>query len=717
MKTITLRTDAQGTTTLTLDMPGRSWNVWNTESIADFAAAVDQIAEDDGCKGVIITSGKPGFLAGADLAMVEALTQGGQDAATLSAQVAPLSDALRRLETCGKPVVAAINGTALGGGFELALACHHRVLVDSPRAKVGLPEVQLGLLPGAGGTQRLPRLIGVQPALQLMTEGKALRPDKALKMGLVDAVVPAEALLDTARAWLATGPDAVQPWDRRGFRVPGGSLDDPKVGQVLMAGTAMIMAKTQGNMPAPVAILACVAEGLRLPMDQGLVVERRHFVSLLRDPVAGNMVRTLFLAKQEADGLARRPAGPPRRRPVRIGVLGAGLMGAGIAYVAAKAGMEVVVMDVDAATAADRAHGYAAAREDKAIARRRSSPEKKAAVLGRIQPAGGPAALQGCGLVVEAVFEDRAIKAEVTAAVDAVLDDDAVFGSNTSTLPITGLARASSRPGRFIGLHFFSPVERMPLVEVIVGEQTTDETLAWALDFVAALGKTPIVVRDSRGFYTSRVFGTYVSEGMAMLREGVAPALIENAGRRAGMPMPPLALADEVGLQLLAMVDRQTRADLGAAAPDKPSTPVVEQLVGAGRRGRRDGGGFYDYGEGGDKQLWTGLGALYPVAADQPDVETLVSRFLAIQAIEAVRCVEEGVITHARDVDLGAILGWGFAPWTGGPLAHIDTVGLADFIEEAEAFAAAHGPRFAVPALLREMQAAGRVFHPAPESP
>lgn len=714
MSCMDIKRESDGIVVVVLDMPGRSWNVWNDQSVAALEAVIDELGTDEACTGVVITSGKAGgFLAGADLEMVQRLTSGAHDAAELMTLSGRLSRLLRRLETLGKPVVAAINGTALGGGFELALACHHRILVAAPAAKVGLPEVQLGLLPGAGGTQRLPRLIGVKAALQVMTEGKALRSDTALALGLVHELAPPSELLDRARAWLRSGPSPAQPWDVRGFSVPGGGLEAPEVGQVVMAGTAMISAKTQGNLPAPVAILSCVAEGLRLPMDAALLVETRHFVKLLLDPVAGNMVRTLFLAKKRADALVRRPAGLPRRRPQRVGVLGAGLMGAGIAYVCAKAGLEVVVLDLDEATARDKAHGYIAAREDKAIARKRSTPEKKQALLDRVLPVGSPEGLSGCDLVVEAVFENRELKAKLTAAVDAVLDAEAVFGSNTSTLPITGLATASSRPHRFIGLHFFSPVERMPLVEVIVGEQTDESTLAWALDFVAALRKTPIVVRDSRGFYTSRVFGTYVTEGMAMLREGVAPALIENAGKRAGMPMPPLALADEVGIQLLAFVDRQTRADLGAAAPEKPSTPVVEWLVEQGRRGRRDGGGFYDYA-GRDKRLWAGLAERYPVATEQPEVQELVDRFLSIQAIEAVRCVEEGVITDPQEVDLGAILGWGFAPWTGGPLSYIDTIGIAAFVDRARAFAAAHGPRFDPPALLETLRSEGRAFHTAP---
>lgn len=704
--------DADGIVTITMDMPGRSQNVWGDQSTAAFADVLDRFIADEHATGAIITSGKRDFLAGADLDVIQQMTRPGHTADALMASSGTLGALLRRLETCGKPVVAAINGTALGGGMELCLACHHRLVADSPRIQLGLPEASLGLLPGAGGTQRLPRLVGIQKALLPLLEGKRMRPDKALKLGLVDGVVPADGLLDAARAWLAAGPSATQPWDERGFTPPGGGMEEASNNSMFMVSSAMFTAKTFGNYPAGTAILSCVSEGMRLPMDQALLVEQRYFVSLLLDPVARNMVRTLFLSMQEANKLARRPEGPAKKRPQKIGVLGAGLMGAGIAYVAAKSGIEVVVIDRDDEKAAG-AVAYATAREDKAIARRRSTPEKKADILGRIHPTTDYDRLDGCDVVVEAVFEDRGVKAAVTQKADAVLGDGAVFGSNTSTLPITGLAQASGRPERFIGLHFFSPVERMPLVEIITGEQTSDETLAWSLDFVQALGKTPIVVRDARGFYTSRVFGTYVTEGMVMLSEGIAPALIENAGKRSGMPMPPLALADQVGLTLMAQVGRQTRADLGDAAPHNPSTPVLEKLVfELDRGGARGGRGFYDYSEDG-KRLWPGLSELWPAAGAQPAAEALVERFLLVQVLEALRCVEEGVITEPGDVDVGAILGWGFAAYTGGPLSYVDTHGAAHVLARAEALAAQLGERFEPPGLLRTMAAEGRTFYPA----
>lgn len=712
MSLIAYERDADGIVTLTFDMPDRAQNVWNQASLDALRAAVERLATDAEAKGAILTSGKKDFVAGADLEDIEAICSGPQDPKDLDARIGTLSLALRRLETCGKPVVAAINGTALGGGLELALACHRRIVADSPRIKLGLPEATLGLLPGAGGTQRLPRMVGVQASMPLLMEGKQLKPDQALKAKIVDEVVPAADLLPAARRWLLGTPRATQPWDDKGFKVPGGGIDDAGTLGTFMVANALFMAKTFGNYPAGKAILGCLYEGIGLDMDAALVVEKRYFVQLLLNPVAGAMVRTLFLSMQEANKLARRPKDVPKRAPKRLGVLGAGLMGAGLAFVAAGVGIDVVVVDVSDERA-NAALAYAEQRLDKAIARGQSTPEKKAATLARIHPTTDFSALAGCDAVVEAVFEDRAVKAKVTAAACAVLGPDAIVASNTSTLPITGLAQACPTPSRFIGLHFFSPVERMPLVEVILGEQTGAETLAWALDLVAALGKTPIVVRDGRGFYTSRVFGTYISEGMAMLQEGVSPALVENAGKRSGMPMPPLALADEVGLALMVQVGRQTRADLGDAAPHNPSTPVLEALVDQhDRSGKRVGRGFYDYAADGSKALWPGISALWPRAVEQPSVTDLVERFLMAQALEAARAFESGIIEDAGEADVGAILGWGFAPYTGGPLSYIDGIGAAEFVVKADALAARLGDRFSPPALLRRMAKDGTGFYP-----
>ena len=695
--------------TLTMDMPERRANVWNQSSLDAFEAVLDQLSTRDDVKGLILHSGKKTFLAGADLDAIEAIAVGGQSAEALHQSAGALSELLRRLETLPFPTVAAINGTALGGGYELCLACNHRIAADIPGLQVGLPEAQLGLLPGGGGTQRLPRMIGIEKALGLIMEGKRLGPVEALAMGLVDSIVPAEDLLGACTDWLQGNPAAEQPWDRKDFQIPGGDMDGYGA-QVIMVATAMFQAKTHGNYPAGKAILSCFAEGLRLPIDGGLQVEKRYFIQLLLDPVAGAMVRTLFLNLEKANKLANRPQQVPRKQFTKVGVLGAGLMGSGVAYACAKAGMDVVLLDRDLATAS-RGKGYSAKLLDKRIKRGRSTEAKKQALLGRIQPSEAYSDLADCQLVVEAVFEDRDIKAQVTRKAEAEMAADSLFGSNTSTLPITGLAKASSRPQQFIGLHFFSPVERMPLVEVIVGEATQETCLAQALDFIQQLGKTPIVVNDARGFYTSRVFGTYITEGLGLLAEGVDPNLIEAAGRASGMPMPPLALADEVGLDLMHSVGQQTAKDLGDAYRPNPSTPVLKRMVEeAGRLGRKNQQGFYTYMER-DKSLWDQLSTLFPPAENQPRVQDLAERFLYTQALEAARCVEEGVLPSVADGDVGAILGWGFAPFTGGPFSYMDRMGLKHFVSRAKNLSTDHGERFEPPALLVEMAESGRSFY------
>lgn len=707
--------DADGIVTLTWDMPDRKQNVFNQASMDAFDAAVDRLLSTEGIHGAIITSAKRDFIAGADLEMLEAMAFGdNRDAATLYEGIGTLGAILRKLETGGVPVVAAINGTTMGGGLEVCLACHHRIAADNPRTRLGLPEGTLGLLPGAGGTQRLPRIIGAQASLPLLLEGKRLDVHAALKAGIIDAVVPPGELLAAAKAWLQNTPNAVQAWDKKGFKPPGGGPGEPAVANMFMVASSMFLAKTHGNYPAGKAILSCVNEGLRLDIDSGLEVEKRYFVELLLDPVAGNMIRTMFMSMQDAAKLVRRPAGIPKKAVTTVGVLGAGLMGAGIAYTAAKMGLKAVVIDVSQ-DKAQAAIAYADKVESKALSRGKTTEEAKAALLGRITATTDYGALEGADVVIEAVFEDRDVKAAVTQQADAVLGDDAVFASNTSTLPITGLAKASSRPGKFVGLHFFSPVERMQLVEVIRAEQTTDETLAHALDVVQALGKVPIVVNDSRGFYTSRVFGTYITEGLKMLGEGVPPALVENAGKLTGMPMPPLGLADDVGIGLMYQVGVQTRKDLGDAAPPNPGFPILTKMVTElERTGRRGGAGFYDYDEAGKRVgLWKGLAGQFEATGPRPTLEELKERYLYVQAIDAARCMDAGILLAAADADVGAVLGWGFAPYTGGPLAYIDTIGVAAFVARADALADAHGERFRVPALLRTMAANGTTFYGA----
>ncbi|KVK76949.1 3-hydroxyacyl-CoA dehydrogenase NAD-binding domain-containing protein [Burkholderia sp. MSMB1498] len=701
--------DDDGIATLTWNLPERSQNVLNGESCEAFFAAAARALQDAAAKGILVTSAKPDFIAGGDLEWLQA----SNDAATLFERTCELHRALRALETGGKPVAIAMPGSALGGGLEIALAGHYRVAADNPKARFGLPEVTLGLLPGGGGTQRLPRLVGVQASLPLLLEGKRLKAADALKAGILHAVVPAGEESAAARAWLldASRRTATQPWDAKGFRIPGGALTHPSVQQVFMAANALARQKTYGNYPAVASILSCVYEGLLTDLDTGLKTEARYFVKAVLSPEAKAMIRTLFFGMNEANKLAARPAGVPTQRYRKIGVLGAGMMGAGVAYVSAKAGLDVVLIDTSDEAAA-RGKDYSRKLVDKQVQRGRLAQEKADALVAKITPTTDFARLDGAELVIEAVFEDRAIKADVTRKSEAVLAPDALFASNTSTLPISGLAQASARPANFIGLHFFSPVDKMPLVEVIVGRETSQQTLARAFDYVKAIGMTPIVVNDSRGFYTSRVFSTYVLEGLAMLAEGVAPALIESAGLLAGMPVGPLALTDEVSSELIHKITKQTRADLGDAYVARPGEDVAARMVELGRLGRKAGRGYYDYpANGGKKALWPGLASEFPAAAEQPDVKTLIERLVTVQAVETARCLVERVLTTARDADVGAILGWGFPAFRGGPLSHIHGVGVDAFVATCDRLAAQYGARFAVPTLLREMAAQGQSFY------
>ncbi|MFN9746846.1 MAG: 3-hydroxyacyl-CoA dehydrogenase NAD-binding domain-containing protein, partial [Betaproteobacteria bacterium] len=622
---------------------------------------------------------------------------------------------LRQLETQGKPVVAAIAGHALGGGLELALACHARIVLDDARIKLGQPEVKLGLLPGGGGTVRLSRLVGLQATLQICGVGADHTPQQALATGFVTALAPShEALMQAARDWIAANPKVRQPWDAPKFRFPGGDSRSPAMAPLWSVAPAIAYAKGRGLYPAVRHVMSAVFEGGLLDFDAASTVESRFFAACCTSIESANLIGTLWYGLNTVNKGASRPAGIAPSKVTKLGVLGAGMMGAGIAHVAARAGIEVVLIDTTQ-EAAERGKAHAQGLLDAAVKKGRSTPGKAAALLARIAPTTDFARLAGCELVIEAVFEDRAVKAEVTRRAEAVLGADAVFASNTSTLPIGGLAQASARPARFIGLHFFSPVEKMPLVEIIVGAQTADETLARGFDFVRQISKTPIVVNDARGFYTSRVFGTYLMEGLAMLGEGVHPRTVEEAGLQAGMPMPPLALQDEVSLSLAVHVADQARADLAAdlAAEGRPwaehpGMAVARALCGLGRVGRKAGRGFYDYDDaGGGKRLWPGLAALYTPAPRQPPMRELVDRLLFAQAVEAARCLEEGVLRSATDGNVGSILGWGFAPCHGGTLRFIDAMGAAAFAARARELAARHGPRFEPPALVQAHARAG----------
>jgi 3-hydroxyacyl-CoA dehydrogenase / enoyl-CoA hydratase / 3-hydroxybutyryl-CoA epimerase len=695
-ETIKYSVDQDGIALLVIDLPGRPMNVLTPELMADLEEAAGRLAADEAVKGAIIASGKSTFIAGADLKDMVTVLSRGQDAAEIYEFARSFSTLFRKLETCGKPLVAAINGTALGGGLELCLACHHRVALDDPKARLGLPEVTIGLLPGAGGTQRLPRMIGIEKALPLMAEGTHIDPAKAHALGIVEALAADEQeLLAKARQWILEHGDPVQPWDKKGFKFPGGAgASRPGTAQTFMVGTALVAQKTMHNYPAPIAILSCVYEGSLLPIDKALDIEAQYFVELLTGPVSRNMIRTLFIDKGAADKLARRPQGVDKVPVRKLGVLGAGMMGAGIAYVSAVAGIEVVLLDTDQANA-EKGKGYSKALLEKRVGRGKMAAEQAGQVLDRITPTTSYAALDACDLVIEAVFENRDIKRGVTEQAEAVIPATAIFASNTSTLPISGLAEASSRPENFIGIHFFSPVDKMPLVEIIVGRQTSETAVARALDYVQQIRKTPIVVNDSRGFYTSRVFGTYVKEGVAMLAEGVKPALIENAAKMAGMPVGPLAVSDEVTLDLSYKIMQQTRKDLGDAYRPHPADAVITRFHDELQRlGKRYGAGFYEYPEGGKKHLWPGLAEIYPPAAVQPDVEDVKKRLLYIQSLETARCIEEGVVTDPADADVGAIFGWGFPAWTGGTASLIDTVGMAAFLADCDRMADAFGEHY-----------------------
>jgi len=712
--------DADGIVTLTWDVPGRTMNVLTSSAIAELAQTAEKVASDATIKGLVITSGKAnGFCAGAALDEMESgATFAGKPATPEEAVAAryqgvmQFHNALRKLETCGKPVAAAINGLALGGGLEVTLACHYRVVADNPKIQLGLPEAKVGLLPGGGGTQRLPRLIGAMAAAPMLLQGTSIDPQKALGMKVVHAVAPLADIVANAKAWVKANPKAAQPWDAKDFKVPGGGPFSPGGGQVFTMGNAMLRKESYGNYPAQKFILSCVYEGLQVPIDAGLRIEARYFTKLMMMPESRNMIRSLFLSMQDLGKGARRPKSEKPTDVKTVGILGAGVMGGGIAYVSALAGIDVVLVDTTpekAQTGKDHVAGIL----DKQIERGKSSPEKKAEILARIKPTADFGDLKSVDFIVEAVFEDRAVKAEATKKACAVLPKGAVFGSNTSTLPITGLAEASDRPELFIGVHFFSPVDRMGLVEVIRGKQTNDHALAVAMDFVLKIKKTPIVVNDSRGFYTSRCFGTYTREGMAMLADGIHPAMIENVGRMTGMPMGSLEVVDSVGIDTALKVTRQTKKDMGITASD-PSEDFLAWVVEKnGRLGRKNGKGFYDYDAKGKRvRIWPELlaynGGKWNTDAD---VEVMKQRFLTIQALEAARCFEEGVITDPRDADVGAILGWGFAPFTGGPVSYIDTVGAAAFVKRCDEFTAKYGERFKPNKLLREMAAKNETFY------
>ena len=724
-KNFRFETDADGIALATWDMPGRSMNVITMAVMDELEAIVDAVVADESIKGCVVTSGKSNFSGGADLTMLQGLgaeyerlkAAEGEDVAMRHFFEASrrLSLVFRKLETCGKPFAAAVQGLCLGGAFELALSCHHRVLADDEKTRVGLPEIKVGLFPGGGGTQRVARLMQTGDALQMLFKGEQIRPLMAKNMGLAHAVAPAAELVERAKAWIREGGSPVAPWDVPKFKAPSGKVYSPAGMMIWPPANAIYRRETHDNYPAAKAILASVYEGLQLPMDLGLKVESRYFAHILRTKEAQAMIRTLFISMGEINKGARRPKDVEPTKIGKVGVVGAGFMGAGIAYVTAQAGMEVVLIDRDQAAAdAGKAHCHGLITGQ--INRGKAKTADRDALLARITATPDYAALSDCDLVVEAVFEDPAVKAEVIGRVEAALPAHAIFASNTSTLPISGLAKVSKRPEQFVGIHFFSPVEKMLLVEVIRGTQTGDRAVATALDYVRAIKKTGIVVNDARGFFANRCVLAYVKEGHKMLMEGVPPAMIENAGRMAGMPVGPLSLNDEVALDLGLKILKATEAQLGASAIDPDQKRLLVVLVeNRGRLGRKNKRGFYDYPEGGQKKLWPGLAEIQPsrLDPDSVDVEELKHRFLVVQALEAARTVQEGVITDPREADVGSILGFGFAPFTGGALSYIDFMGAAAFVELARALEAKHGSRFTPPENLVAMAGHGGRFYDA----
>ncbi|HBF32021.1 FAD-dependent oxidoreductase [Rhizobium sp.] len=721
-KNFTVETDADGIALVTWNMPDKSMNVFTVEVMDEIEAIVDATVADEAVKGVVFTSGKSSFSGGADLTMIKGMFSMLQDekAKDPANAVQKLFDATgrmswlwRKIETNGKPWVSAINGTCMGGAFELSLACHGRVASNDKSVKLALPEVKVGIFPGAGGTQRVSRLTNAQDALQMMTTGQTLTPQRAKAMNLVHQVVEPDQLITAAKQMIKDGLKPVAPWDEKGFKAPGGGIWTPASAQLWPAAPAILRRETAGNYPAALAILKCVYEGLQVPFDTGLRIEQRYFTQIVQTTEAFSMIRSLFISLQELGKGARRPAGQPKSNIKKVGVVGAGFMGASIAYVTAAAGLPVVLIDRDMEAAA-KGKSVAEGLVAGAIGKGKMTKEAGEKLLSLITPTEDYGTLSDANLVIEAVFEDRDVKKAVIEKVEAVLPEGAIFASNTSTLPITGLAKNSKRPVDFIGVHFFSPVEKMMLTEVIVGEQTGDKALAVALDYVSMIKKTPIVVNDTRGFFVNRCVFRYINEAYDMLIEGVPATMIENAAKMAGMPVGPLSLNDEVAVDLSQKIMKASIADLGAEAVVPAHMSLINKMVDElDRRGRKNGKGFYDYpAKPLKKSLWPGLKDLYPQQKpDAVDVGVLKQRLLVTIALEAARTVEEGIVTDPREADVGSILGFGFAPYTGGALSYIDGMGVKVFVDLCEKLAKDYGAHFAPTPLLKEMAEKGETFY------
>ncbi len=721
MTDFTMKTDADGVAIITWDVVGKSMNVLSLEGWDDLDACVDKALADDAVKGIIITSGKKdSFAGGMDLNIIAKMkaSAGDNPAKGLMDGLMKSHSILRKIERAGmdpktnkggKPIAAALPGTALGIGLEIPLACHRIFVADNPKAKIGLPEIMVGIFPGMGGTTRLVRKMGAMMASPLLLEGKMNDPKKAMQAGVVDEVVAPGELLAAAKAWVLSEPKIVKPWDEKGYKMPGGEPYHPAGFMTFVGASAMVNGKTQGVYPAAKALLSAVYEGAMVPFDTALRIEARWFTNVLMNPSSEAMIRSLFINKEALDKGANRPD-VADQTVKKVGVLGAGMMGAGISLVSALAGIEVVLIDREQA-AADKGKSYTADYMDKGIARKKATAEKKDKVLGMITATTDLNALKGCDLIVEAVFEDVGVKAEMTKKVEAIVGSDCIFATNTSTLPITELAKASVRPDQFIGIHFFSPVDKMALVEIIRGKETGDIAVAKSLDFVRQIRKTPIVVNDERFFYANRCILPYVNEGVRMLQEGVTPALIENAAKLVGMPLGPLQLTDETSIDLGVKIAKATKSAMGDAYDDT-ADELIFWMADEGRLGRKTKAGFYDYDEKGKRQgLWSGLTARYAPADEQPDLVDVQHRLLFSQVLEAVRALEEGVLMDIREGDVGAILGWGFAPWSGGPFSWLDILGAPYAAERCDELTEIHGERFACPTLLRDMADKGETFY------
>jgi 3-hydroxyacyl-CoA dehydrogenase/enoyl-CoA hydratase/3-hydroxybutyryl-CoA epimerase len=720
--------DADGILLCTFDVPGKTMNTFTKAALSDLEAIANRAKTEPEIKGVVLTSGKTtGFCAGADLEEMlgGAWEVGGnlEGEAKLKANfdaAFEMNRVYRLLETCGKPVAVAINGVALGGGLEVSLACHYRVIGNGPKTQVGLPEVKIGLFPGGGGSQRLPRLIGVQNALLAMSEGKSFKPKEALSQGIVHEVVDEGKEVEAAKTWIKTKGDPVAPWDKKDFKIPGGGPYHPSGAQIFIMGNAMLRKQSYGNYPAVLNLMHSVYEGLQVPFDTAIRIESRFFCNTLATPQAKAMIRTFFFSMQALGKGSGRPAGVAKTEFSQVAVLGAGMMGAGIAYVTAMAGIKVVLVDRDQSSA-DKGKAHCEDLLKKAVSRGKMTQDKAQNVLDLITATPDYAAIESSDLVVEAVFENTELKDLVTKQAEAPLykgakAGTAIFGTNTSTIPISLLAKASAKPENYIGIHFFSPVDKMLLVEIIMGEKTSDETLTKAIDYVLKIKKTPIVVNDSRFFFANRCFIPFTAEGMTMWSEGVAPALIDNAGRMTGMPRGPLEMMDDVALDLLTKITSETAKAMGDAYQPIPGEKEVAKMVADGRLGRKNGKGFYDYpaDKNTPKTLWQGTKDMFPVTqaeATPAEVEELKKRLLYVQAVTAARCFEEGVITDPREADVGSILGWGFAPWSGGIVSLIDSIGIPQFVAELDRMEKAYGERFKAPQLLRDMAAKGETFY------